>query len=342
MASIQGPSADAIPHLALFLRTNEQWLPIIRIPLAKVLTYAVHPLRWLRYLGWCLYGVRGQLCIAPAQRGLDENELDGTTDLRARYYYVSDRPAYLLDDNILEFSHVEGRPGNKHNLFQDKLISRDGNCVVRQQVPTFSLEVSQCVAAHLIPHAKEPDILRLQRVRKVPPAARLSEIDDPRNGVLVWAPFHSGLDEGQVAFLLAPNIYMGLQDITYIPAPQALPTPPIPPSRRDSTAQEDDPKYGELEEPDGGWEDGYNPQDGSILVFQHLTDPPDGFWPIAAPHGTQAAFRSTTAVPGVLPVCLHLAYAAAIVNLWGTPEVRGVSRPGDAFDFLIGVHQKDR
>jgi hypothetical protein len=55
----------------------------LSIPLYKCSTFAVHPLKWLQFLGFAIYGCVGHLSTSEA--GLPIN--DYTADIEPRSYY---------------------------------------------------------------------------------------------------------------------------------------------------------------------------------------------------------------------------------------------------------------
>ena len=58
----------------------------LSIPLAQCNTFAVYPLRWLRFLGFAIYGREGHLSRSKAGPEIE----DYTADMEARsYYFVS-------------------------------------------------------------------------------------------------------------------------------------------------------------------------------------------------------------------------------------------------------------
>jgi hypothetical protein len=64
----------------------------LTIPLDQCNTFAVYPLKWLRFLGFTIYGQEGHLSRSKAGPEID----DYTADTEARsYYFVSERKVDL-------------------------------------------------------------------------------------------------------------------------------------------------------------------------------------------------------------------------------------------------------
>ena len=59
----------------------------LSIPLDKRDTFAINPLKWLRFLGFAIYGREGYLSTSEAGPEID----DYTADIEARvYYFISE------------------------------------------------------------------------------------------------------------------------------------------------------------------------------------------------------------------------------------------------------------
>ena len=59
----------------------------LSIPLDKCNTFAVYPLKWLRFLGFAIYGREGYLSISEDGPGIN----DYTVGIEARqYYFISE------------------------------------------------------------------------------------------------------------------------------------------------------------------------------------------------------------------------------------------------------------
>jgi hypothetical protein len=82
------------PKVKLFLSFGGVNKLALSIPLAECRTFAVNPLKWLRFLGYAIYGKEGYLSMSkPELEGghAHRPEIgDYTADVEARaYYFVS-------------------------------------------------------------------------------------------------------------------------------------------------------------------------------------------------------------------------------------------------------------
>lgn len=74
------------PKVDLLLCFDNKSNPALSIPLDQCQIFATRPLKWLRFLGFAIYGQQGHL--SKSENG---PELDYTEQIEARsYYYISD------------------------------------------------------------------------------------------------------------------------------------------------------------------------------------------------------------------------------------------------------------
>ena len=59
----------------------------LSIPLDKCVTFAVNPLKWLRFLGFAIYGQKGYLSLSNG--GPDLGDYTAAIEVRS-YYFVSE------------------------------------------------------------------------------------------------------------------------------------------------------------------------------------------------------------------------------------------------------------
>jgi hypothetical protein len=76
-----------LPVVELWLSLNGTAELALSIPLAKCQELAVNPLKWLRFLGYAIYGREGYLSTSDAGPPID----DYTVDIVAHsYYFISE------------------------------------------------------------------------------------------------------------------------------------------------------------------------------------------------------------------------------------------------------------
>ena len=73
--------------IELHVRINNAYLPVLSIPVDDCNRFALKPLRWLRFLGYAIYGSQGHICATEdASDRVDyESAIEGGT----HYYFVS-------------------------------------------------------------------------------------------------------------------------------------------------------------------------------------------------------------------------------------------------------------
>ncbi|KAI9574401.1 hypothetical protein HD554DRAFT_2046869 [Boletus coccyginus] len=189
----------------------------LSIPLAQCTTFATTPLKWLRFLGFAIYGRQGHISMS-----MNGPELDYTLEIQARsYYFVSNGEPRFVDVDAIDKRSIytsESDFSTGRANFTQALIERDGTCALTGQ------RASDCDACHFIPHSKGDDyMLNLFRHRHemygtVDP---LDSINDIRNGILLFVGFHRALDARRLAFLKTPNFALTVGGIPYHKPPDA-------------------------------------------------------------------------------------------------------------------------
>lgn len=71
------------PKVKLWLSSGNITVLMLSIPLDKCSTFAFNPLKWLRFLGFAIYGREGYLSTSKAGPEID----DYTADIEPRSYY---------------------------------------------------------------------------------------------------------------------------------------------------------------------------------------------------------------------------------------------------------------
>ena len=135
----------------------------LSIPLAQCTTFAITPLKWLRFLGFAIYGQQGRISMS-----MNGTEIDYTAQIEARcYYFIPDGKlgSYTLrsfltlltfsgEPRFVDVDAVDNKTSSTSDVsirragFRDRLIERDGTCVLSGHI------ARACDACHLIPHSK--------------------------------------------------------------------------------------------------------------------------------------------------------------------------------------------
>lgn len=206
------------PKVKLWLSFDNENKLSLSIPLAECGTFAVNPLKWLRFLGFAIYGREGYLSTSKAGPEID----DYTADIEARsYYFLSEGEARLVDvdavdDRTSDASYLTTR----RRGFRTNVIERDGTCVITGDIDR------NCIACHILPHAKGSDyILNVVNHRggTDDSADDINDINDTRNGLLLISLLHRPFGAGELAFLKTPNFALTVDDIPYHPPQEESP-----------------------------------------------------------------------------------------------------------------------
>lgn len=87
-------------------------------------------------------------------------------------------------------------------------MRRDKTCVVTGDV------AENCDASHCLPHVKGDDYIEaITRYRGHSEDDVVTDIGDPRNGLLLWRLLHPRIGSGKSAFIRTPNFAMSTDDV---------------------------------------------------------------------------------------------------------------------------------
>ncbi|KAF8960929.1 hypothetical protein BDZ97DRAFT_2035202 [Flammula alnicola] len=194
-------------NVELWMPFNGTYRPALIIPVGECQRFSVHPLTWLRYLGFTIYGNEGHISTLP---GGPEVE-----------YYQADIPPVPC---LLDPAGMDDRTSATSTIsiswrnFEERVIARDEICVVTASRPPIA-EV-----CHIIPHAKGDQakyMINLVNHRKETIDPPLNDINDTRNGILLSVLLISSIRACQVAFLQTPNFAMTVNDVDLVTQPCA-------------------------------------------------------------------------------------------------------------------------
>ncbi|KAJ7684389.1 hypothetical protein DFH06DRAFT_1118163 [Mycena polygramma] len=371
-ATSAGNATAETTTLYVFLTTTSQWKSVVRVSHKELRELSKRPAKWLRYIGWCVYGAPGRLHIsddATSPEILIDAGADLDTDpgapIPAVCYYISeDEPRYIDLEMLADRGGTNAPSTSPDTLFHRRIWKRDRRCVFMQASPNPEARMMRsvdCESAHIVPHHKGREYLDIMDDRhNVPEHQRLHGIDDPRNGIFIWADLRKAFGAGECAFLLVPNPYMDAGDV-HEGAVNREHSHGIPDHdgtfneleerELEATMEEENDDYSVSErstvpcpkgtatemavkkEADVEGESGL-PQ-ASATLDQGMTDDSRlvlqwvGYYtsPIATscvPNNTHAALRRGTQLytPG-----LHRAYACAVINRWGRDLPDAPERP---------------
>jgi hypothetical protein len=155
--------------IVLKLKIQGTYLNVLRIPIEDCNRFAIKPLKWLRCIGFTIYGCEGDICTSsdgpPVDYGSQAHE--GT-----EYFYVSPCtciPVFLVGfmliicltvpHRLLDTHYIDDRTSDAntegHAGFWAQVEARDGTCVVTGS------PINHCDAVHYCPHSKGSEVSRL-------------------------------------------------------------------------------------------------------------------------------------------------------------------------------------
>ena len=77
-------------NVTLYLSIDEQRKLALSTPISECTTKCLRPLKWLRFVGYAIYGEEGELYVRCVVRNRLDMISDYTSDIEARsYYFIS-------------------------------------------------------------------------------------------------------------------------------------------------------------------------------------------------------------------------------------------------------------
>ncbi|KIL55307.1 hypothetical protein M378DRAFT_188679 [Amanita muscaria Koide BX008] len=281
-----------------------EYQPALSIPVETCQRFSVHPLRWLRYVGFTI-GTEGHISQSAAGPVVRYSEVDIQAGV---YYYIPDsQDPFLLDPDLMDDRTSDSSAiSTRRADFAQRVTDRDGShgtCLMTGATTNFQ-------ACHIIPHAKGNQVcseylnhsqfsFQAQYMNSLadhrnevldPP---LDDINDPRNGMLLTVLLHRPFGASVVAFLETPNFAMSVTDV-------ALVMQPIEPNAKHL---------------------GFAV---SRLTLQHF-NAPDAVTTHVAPHNSDARQRMDHD-DWPPPLLFDIAYGCAALNTWGVPQFVNLAR----------------
>ncbi|KAF8338530.1 hypothetical protein F5887DRAFT_1273085 [Amanita rubescens] len=204
-------------NVQLWIRFGDEYQHALSIPVHICHQFSLHPLTWLRFLGYAIYGKEGYISRERDGEQVADYRPDGAAISAGNYYYISqDNGFRLLDpkgmDNRTSSSDTSNVTSRRVNFNRD-VVNRDRWCVM-----TGTTLFEPC---HIIPHAKGDQYIKnliAYREEFVDPP--LESINDTRNGILLNRQLHAVFGTSQVAFLQTPNFAMNVDDVPLVMQPQ--------------------------------------------------------------------------------------------------------------------------
>lgn len=198
-------------NVELWIRFGDEYQHALSIPVHECQRFSLHPLTWLRFLGYTIYGKEGYISLERDGEQVADYRPDGVAISGGNYYYISqDSDFRLLDPKAMDDRTSYTLEVNKRRpYFKRDVVNRDRCCVV-----TGTLQFD---AFHIIPHAKGDQYIKnLVAYREVVVDPRFESINDTRNGILLNRMLHHAFRTSQIAFLQTPNFAMNVDDVPLV------------------------------------------------------------------------------------------------------------------------------
>ncbi|KIK06019.1 hypothetical protein K443DRAFT_307295 [Laccaria amethystina LaAM-08-1] len=181
----------------------------LSIPLDECTTFAVDPLKWLRFLGFAIYGREGHLSLS--KNGPDLADYTAAIEARS-YFFISQGAPRLVDVDAADGRASMASSVTMHRRdFRINVVERDGTCVMSGDIEDL------CTACYIIPHAKGSNYISNVVNHRGGPDDNINDINDIRNGLLLSDLLHSPFGAGHMAFLETPNFGLAVDDIPHHP-----------------------------------------------------------------------------------------------------------------------------
>ena len=92
-ASLDEPLANFMAaNVDLWMQFNDVYHHALSIPVDTCHRFSVHPLTWLRYLGFTIHGIEGHISALPGGPEVSYFERD---NIRGVYYYIAQGESYF-------------------------------------------------------------------------------------------------------------------------------------------------------------------------------------------------------------------------------------------------------
>ncbi|KLO05419.1 hypothetical protein SCHPADRAFT_727113 [Schizopora paradoxa] len=198
--------------IKLHITINGDTCPVFEIPRVDFKNFTTFPLKWLRFLGFTIYGAEGHISLAVDGEPVNDSVgVDDVNLLSNTYYYVSQAPPKVFDViNAMDSrSSVGSTSSLRDGSFREKILLRDVRCTMNA-----TQDVQKCHACHIIPHSKGDDLIKeLTSTYAATDTEIVDDINDVRNGLLLHESIHPLLDHSDVAILKTPNFAMQPTDV---------------------------------------------------------------------------------------------------------------------------------
>ncbi|KAK7007232.1 hypothetical protein R3P38DRAFT_3032118 [Favolaschia claudopus] len=118
--------------ITLHIELSGLWHPVLAMPMEQIQVLTLRPHKWLRFMGYCIYGARGRLQSSP--QGISEVNPLETTTFSTDYYYVSGKPGRFIDIDAINDRISDSNLSSRSTQFRKEVVARDSKCIVIQSL----------------------------------------------------------------------------------------------------------------------------------------------------------------------------------------------------------------
>ncbi|KAJ7895632.1 hypothetical protein B0H14DRAFT_2681203 [Mycena olivaceomarginata] len=181
------------------------------VPVDAVASLCLHPIKYLRFLAYCILGVDGTIATEDFEGEVlpDEDHLG-----EGVYYFVregeGDVLEHAVDPEALTYSHVSETTNTRDN-FRTLVAERDVVCIFT------NMHEESCQGIHVVPFNKGDAWMKHIVENRIPEekedVSNLTTINEIRNGMLVSNDLHPLIDKRKLVVLKPPNRVLACNDI---------------------------------------------------------------------------------------------------------------------------------
>ncbi|KAF9513975.1 hypothetical protein BS47DRAFT_1343641 [Hydnum rufescens UP504] len=190
----------------------------LEIPIPRIQSLCLRPLKYLTFLAWSILGQEGTLAAPHTPNPIPFQDLTGDLVDGGIYSYIlTSTPAdaedlsRAVDLEVIKYkSAVTSQTDTTRDDFRTRLLERDGFCVFTGYTDRFT------DAVHIIPFSRGSEWFEaLVRSRRAYDESvdDLTDINDVRNGLHLVTLLHRPFDQREVAILKTPNLYLDVADV---------------------------------------------------------------------------------------------------------------------------------
>ncbi|KAJ7669051.1 hypothetical protein B0H14DRAFT_3538832 [Mycena olivaceomarginata] len=181
------------------------------VPVDAVASLCLHPVKYLRFLAYCILGVDGTIAMEDFEGEVlpDEDRLG-----EGVYCFVregeGDVLEHAVDPEALTYSHVFETTNTRDN-FRTLVAERDVVCIFT------NMHEESCQGIHVVPFNKGDAWMKHIVENRIPEekedVSNLTTINEIRNGMLVSNDLHPLIDKRKLVVLKTPNRVLACNDI---------------------------------------------------------------------------------------------------------------------------------